>query len=189
MPEDRKTPAPDAAPQPGPCPEAAYTTSVSETCDKQQAHNQRVEVPGAPQGAHMGAQGGWAMDDDLNAPEAMAAMFDYVNKLYAAGVESRTDAADLLPAYRCLTAHLAVFGVEVARPELYPELCVDYAVTPTTAAAAGRGGDGVVDKLLTMRTEARKAKDFAKGDMIRKLLIEAGVEVEDSPQGTRWSAK
>ncbi|EYF03496.1 Cysteinyl-tRNA synthetase [Chondromyces apiculatus DSM 436] len=130
-----------------------------------------------------------AMDDDLNAPEAMAAMFDYVNKLYAAGVESRTDAADLLPAYRCLTAHLAVFGVEVARPELYPELCVDYAVPPTTAAAAGRGGDGVVDKLLTMRTEARKAKDFAKGDMIRKLLIEAGVEVEDSPQGTRWSAK
>lgn len=40
-----------------------------------------------------------------------------------------------------------------------------------------------------MRQAARKAKDFAKGDQIRALLVEAGVDIEDSPQGTRWTVK
>jgi cysteinyl-tRNA synthetase len=37
-----------------------------------------------------------------------------------------------------------------------------------------------------MRDEARKAKDFAKADTIRKLLTEAGVEIEDTKEGPRW---
>jgi len=130
-----------------------------------------------------------AMDDDLNAPAAMAALFDYVNELYAAGADQSADTAAQLAVYRCLTAHLAVFGVEIARPELHPELCADYAVPPAASEAKGRGGDGVLDRLLVMRAEARKAKDFAKGDAIRKLLIEAGVEIEDTPQGPRWTVK
>jgi cysteinyl-tRNA synthetase len=130
-----------------------------------------------------------AMDDDLNAPSAMAAIFDYVNELYAAGVEQSEDLASLLAVYRCLTTHLAVFGVEIARPELHPELCAEYAVPPAAGEATGRGGDAVLDKLVAMRAEARKAKDFAKGDAIRKLLAEAGVEIEDTPQGPRWTVK
>jgi cysteinyl-tRNA synthetase len=130
-----------------------------------------------------------AMDDDLNAPSAMAALFDYVNELYAAGADQGADLAAQLSVYRCLTAHLAVFGVEIARPELHLELCAEYAVPPPEGEAEGRGGDAVLDKLLTLRAEARQAKDFAKGDAIRKLLVEAGVEIEDSPQGTRWTVK
>jgi cysteinyl-tRNA synthetase len=130
-----------------------------------------------------------AMDDDLDAPAAMASVFGYTNQLYGAGVEQHADLASLLSVYRCLTAHLAVFGIEVARPELHPELCAEYAVPPASGEARGRGGDAVVDRLLGLRTEARKAKDFAKGDAIRKLLVEAGVEVEDTPDGPRWSAK
>jgi cysteinyl-tRNA synthetase len=45
---------------------------------------------------------------------------------------------------------------------------------------------GVVDKLLEQRAEARKQKDFAKADLIRKLLEQAGVTVEDTPKGPRW---
>jgi cysteinyl-tRNA synthetase len=129
-----------------------------------------------------------AMDDDLNVPAAMAALFDYVSELYAGGIEASADLPSLLSVYRCLTAHLAVFGAEIARPALHPELCADYAIPPA-GAAEGRGGDAVVDRLLAMRSEARKAKDFAKADAIRKLLAEAGVEVEDTAQGTRWSAR
>jgi cysteinyl-tRNA synthetase len=130
-----------------------------------------------------------AMDDDLNAPQAMAALFDYVNELYAAGVEQSPDAASQLAVYRCLTTHLAVFGIEIALPALSPELCAEYAVTASSGAPAGRGGDAIIDKLLVMRAEARKSKDFAKGDAIRKLLAEAGLEIEDTPQGPRWTTK
>jgi hypothetical protein len=56
-----------------------------------------------------------AMDDDLNVPAAMAALFDYVSELYAGGIEASADLPSLLSVYRCLTAHLAVFARAVRR--------------------------------------------------------------------------
>ena len=40
--------------------------------------------------------------------------------------------------------------------------------------------------MLEARAEARKAKDFAKSDLIRDLLQAAGVVIEDTPKGARW---
>ena len=127
-----------------------------------------------------------AMDDDLNTPNAVAALFDYVSALYAGSIEQSGDLPSLLAVYRTLVRHLAVFGVEIAEPALYPELIAEYA-SPVSEEARGRGGDAAIDKLLGMRQEARKAKDFAKADAIRNLLTEAGVGLEDTPQGPRWS--
>jgi cysteinyl-tRNA synthetase len=127
-----------------------------------------------------------AMDDDLNTPNAVAAMFDYVSALYTANIEQSTDLASLLAVYRALVRHLAVFGVEVAEPALYPELIAEYAAE-LGGEGKGRGGDAAIDRLLQMRLEARKAKDFAKADAIRNLLTEAGVVLEDTPQGPRWT--
>ena len=76
----------------------------------------------------------------------------------------------------------------MARPELHPEIVAEYAVPPAGAEARGRGGDAALDRHLTKRDHARKARDFAKADAIRKLLGEAGVEIEDTPQGPRWTA-
>jgi cysteinyl-tRNA synthetase len=128
-----------------------------------------------------------AMDDDLNTPNAVAALFDYVSALYARGIEQSTDLSSLLAVYRTLVLHLAVFGVEIAEPALFPELIPEYALVPEEQGAQGRGGDSVIDKLLSMRLDARKAKDFAKADVIRNLLTEAGVVLEDTPQGPRWT--
>ena len=127
-----------------------------------------------------------AMDDDLNTPNAVAALFDYVSALYAAQIEQVTDTVSLLAVYRTLVRHLSVLGVEIAEPELYPELVSDFAQVPEQSRA-GRGGDSAIDRLLTMRREARAAKDFAKADAIRNLLTEAGVTLEDTPSGPRWS--
>jgi len=43
-----------------------------------------------------------------------------------------------------------------------------------------------VDDLITKRLEAKQAKNFAEADRIRKELAEAGIILEDTPQGTTW---
>jgi cysteinyl-tRNA synthetase len=53
--------------------------------------------------------------------------------------------------------------------------------------ARGDAGDAQrVDALVAKRIEARKAKDFAEADRIRKELAAEGVEIMDGPQGSTW---
>ena len=63
--------------------------------------------------------------------------------------------------------------------------------------AAGAGADSaehtaldrLVSEQLEERTEARKAKDFARADAIRDALGAAGIAIEDTPQGPTWTLK
>jgi len=129
-----------------------------------------------------------ALDDDLNGPRATAAMFGYVNALYARGVDQTKDRASQLAVYRALARHLWILGIDEVDARLYPELAAE-AVRSTAPAAETKGGDAVVDRLLVLRKQARAAKDFARADLIRALLVDAGVDVEDGPAGTRWTAR
>jgi cysteinyl-tRNA synthetase len=55
------------------------------------------------------------------------------------------------------------------------------------AYARGDAGDaGRIDALVAQRIAARKAKDFAAADQIRKALAEEGIEIMDGPQGSTW---
>ncbi len=55
---------------------------------------------------------------------------------------------------------------------------------------AVEGVDGAdIEKLLQARTEAKKAKDFAKADSIRKQLDDMGIAIEDTPSGPKWKRK
>ncbi len=45
---------------------------------------------------------------------------------------------------------------------------------------------GTVERLVEMRSEARLRNDFAAADRIRLRLAEAGVSLEDGPDGTTW---
>ena len=47
--------------------------------------------------------------------------------------------------------------------------------------------DGLINELLKQRAAARDRKDFASADAIRSSLTALGVEVSDTPVGTRWS--
>jgi cysteinyl-tRNA synthetase len=122
-----------------------------------------------------------AMDDDFNTAIAIATLFDFVrvvNKFIDQhGLEAKKPAAELavldamLLALRELTGLLGLFLEPPRR--------------------AGGADDGLVDKLMALvieiRAHARKAKDFATADLVRNKLGEAGIVLEDRPDGTGWS--
>jgi cysteinyl-tRNA synthetase len=48
------------------------------------------------------------------------------------------------------------------------------------------GNDEEIEKLVAERTEAKKAKNFARADEIREILKDMGIVVEDTRQGAKW---
>jgi len=115
-----------------------------------------------------------ALDDDLNAPVAVAAL----HELVADGGERlrRPDAeAGAL-------ADLAATLVEVADDVLG----LGVADVLAEEAALGARVAPLVEDALARRAEARAAKDFATADAIRDRLAAAGVVVEDGPAGAVW---
>jgi cysteinyl-tRNA synthetase len=103
------------------------------------------------------------MDDDFNTPEAMAVLFDLANEL---NKTKSTEAAQLLK-------NLAgVLGLLQRNSEAFLQ------------GEATQSLD--IEGLIQARIIAKKTKDFAQADAIRKQLLEAGIVLEDSAQGTIW---
>ncbi|RYU13403.1 cysteine--tRNA ligase [Nocardioides iriomotensis] len=120
-----------------------------------------------------------AMDDDLGTPTAVAAIYDVVragNKLLAAGP---SDA--LRGAAASVRAMLAVLGVDPFDEQWTAGGSSAREEKLTTAV------DALVASLLQQRQEARVAKDFATADAIRDQLKGAGIDLEDTPDGPKWS--
>ena len=46
--------------------------------------------------------------------------------------------------------------------------------------------DPEIDALVSARTEAKKAKNWAEADRIRDELKAQGIEIIDTPQGAKW---
>jgi cysteinyl-tRNA synthetase len=106
-----------------------------------------------------------ALDDDLNLPQGMGAVFELVREVNAAlddgRVGRRTEAA-LLGLLGDVDAHLDVLHVDD------PALAVE------------------VEKLIAERETARRDRDFATADRIRTELRDRGIQLEDSKDGVRW---
>ncbi len=120
-----------------------------------------------------------AMDDDLAVPAALAALQAVLregNKLVADGPSPA-----LRGTWLSVRAMLDVLGLDP--------------FSPTWAERAGSGAssdlNSVVDALVRValqeRAEARDRKDWAAADRVRDALAAAGVVVEDTPSGPRWT--
>ncbi|MDO7867776.1 cysteine--tRNA ligase [Nocardioides jiangxiensis] len=119
-----------------------------------------------------------AMDDDLGTPAAVAAIYDAVrdgNKLLGDG-----DTAGAAGVAADVRAMLDVLGLDPLDPAWGTS--ASGATDKLTAAV-----DALVAGLLEQRTAARAAKDFAAADAIRDRIKAAGITVEDTPQGAKWS--
>jgi len=114
-----------------------------------------------------------AMDDDFNTPEAMAVVFDFIRE-----TNRWAERASLSP------AELAVLA---EAKNLLDEWNSFLGVIETRASGVDQARvDGIIKILLDLRQQARAEKNFKLGDEIRHRLKEAGVIIEDSPQGSRW---
>lgn len=119
-----------------------------------------------------------AMDDDFNTPEAMAVLFDLANEV------NKTKSADVVSLLKNLAGVLGLLSRDSD----------DFLQGKSNAINANADGAKLtdnattlnVDDLITKRLEAKKAKNFAEADRIRKELAEAGIILEDTPQGTTW---
>ncbi|MEE2658147.1 MAG: cysteine--tRNA ligase [Candidatus Latescibacterota bacterium] len=112
-----------------------------------------------------------AMDDDLNVPRAMAAVFGLANP-----AEKAVDSMDESDA-----AIVAVFLEEVDSVLGILDEPEEGAVEPELPEE--------LRAMIEERQQARKAKDWETADRLRDALSEAGIEVEDTPEGPKWSRR
>ena len=126
-----------------------------------------------------------ALFDDLNAPQALAALHVFVNRANAELDARGSDAAALESARR---AFALVNGVlDVVPVVVTANAHGTLVLTGSATAAIAKDDLGTwIDERLAARREARSRRDFKTSDAIRDELRGRGVEIEDTPQGTRW---
>ncbi|GAA2532587.1 cysteine--tRNA ligase [Pilimelia columellifera subsp. columellifera] len=119
-----------------------------------------------------------AMDNDLNTSAALATLHEVLRDGNAALAAGQDDT--LREALASVRGMLDVLGV-------------DPLAAPWRHASGGGNLTGVVDALvqlaLEQRTQARARKDWAAADAVRDQLKQAGVVVEDTPHGPRWTVE
>ena len=124
-----------------------------------------------------------AMDDDFNTGSAVGKLFDLVRLL-----NKFVDAEKLEVGGQPASDSLATLrqGATTLR-----ELAATLGLFRKPVEAKSTGDDSLVGDLMklviALRAAARKNKDFATADLIRKRLAELGIMLEDRPGGTEWS--
>ena len=106
-----------------------------------------------------------AMNDDFNTPEALSILFQLSHDI------NKTKSSKLVATLKHLAGTLGLLQ-EV----------------PSEFLKAGLPSDeqAQINRLIAQRLDARMQKDWARADEIRKTLLEQGIEIEDSADGTTW---
>jgi cysteinyl-tRNA synthetase len=120
-----------------------------------------------------------ALDDDLATPQAFAVLHNTVRDGNAALDEGdNNEALEIGAAVRAMTD---VLGLDPLSPR-WSE--TSGSETPTRQALVD-----LVESLLKERQQARAERDFARADAARDRLLEAGIAVEDTPNGPMWTVR
>src|SRR5262249_14351600 len=132
------------------------------------AAGNKPQISGAAAPAVVGFDSG--LDDDLNTAQGLAAGFDFIRKCNIAltpGKGRGQDREQILDFFKIFDER--------------------HAIIPTMEDLLQ--GDEEIESLIAQRNEARKNRDFAMSDRIRDQLLDRGVLIEDTREGTRWRRK
>ena len=140
-----------------------------------------------------------AMDDDFNTAQAIASLFDLARDInraeekgqdasnaretlkelggvlgltFTAMERAALDAAPLRELAEAINQQIAGAGLDVSPADTLPD-----------------DANAIMEHLITVRQQVRKAKQFRIADDIRDRLGELGIALEDTPQGTTWKRK
>jgi cysteinyl-tRNA synthetase len=137
-----------------------------------------------------------ALANDLNTAEARAPIFDLIRLCNTAIDQGKFFAGDREAVLGVLAAFDAVFDVIQDHDQEPTRRAVEWAekagrqadIAPELLARAALS-DAEIDALVAERTLAKRQRNFARADQIRKELADKGVLLEDSKDGVRWKRK
>ena len=140
-----------------------------------------------------------ALDDDLNAAEAQAAMFDMIRKVNTALDAQEVSQDDVKPLLTALDKFDEIFGVLKDDDQPKMQSIFEWAraegrekeISPELLEITGSSQltDQQVNQKLSEMEAARKSRNFKSSDAIRAELTAAGIIVENTKDGVRWRRK
>jgi cysteinyl-tRNA synthetase len=105
-----------------------------------------------------------ALRDDLNLPAAVGQLFDFIKNL-----NPRLDSGEATPEERASAMAMLRHADRILDVIAFPQ-----------------APDAEVERLIAERQAARDRRDFARADEIRKQLLDMGIQLDDTKDGTRW---
>ncbi len=124
------------------------------------------------------------MDDDFNTSEALASLFSLL-RLVNSHLQ-KPDKEQLRKVEAALEEMIWILGLEEMKKSLDSKGDAVFALLEELGAEKPDTVEAALALLIKMREDARKDKDYAKGDLIRSKLKGMGIILEDKPDGTRW---
>jgi cysteinyl-tRNA synthetase len=140
-----------------------FILRLSEIADKEPTGEMGEAVRNLVGKAKLGFEEG--LDDDLNISKALASIADLIRSVNSSideGSVAPAEAASVIGFLQRINEVLGIFSFE---REMLPE---------------------EIETLIEERTRARTEKNFARADEIRDTLLERGIVLEDTRDGTRW---
>ena len=110
----------------------------------------------------------WRDIDDFNNPKAFAAIYEFIKNINSS-LDNKQEI--LIEAKETLLELLGIFGLDFTKKEEGVEIKLNE----------------LMDIIINIRNKARKEKNYEISDEIREKLTKAGIQLEDTPDGTRWN--
>ena len=153
----------------------------------------RVSVMKAPEGMTPATSGELeelekrfhaAMEDDFNTALALSSLFDLATAINRMADEGGPSSLPVILRGKALLLSLAnLLGLLTEDAEAF------MAGAARTHLAKEGLDEAAVEEAIRQRAEARRAKDYGRADEIRKMLLDKGVTLLDTPGGTQWRIK